>query len=90
MFCTQCPPTGRFRSLQLLRKARLSPSSSHWFTEPQSLVLLQSDGIGSPFSPALPEERFPLIGWSPHASEYEFCELSLSFFNLTPSTSSKL
>lgn len=39
-----------------------SQSSSDWFTEPQSLVLLQSDGIGSPCSPAPPEERFPLIG----------------------------
>lgn len=26
----------------------------------------------------------------PHASEYELCTFSLSFFSLTPSTSSKL
>ncbi len=53
-------PTGRFSSLQLLRKARPPPpigSLNH-------RALSSSNRMASAvrFSPALPEERFPLIG----------------------------
>lgn len=44
----------------------------------------------SPTLPPPPLSSPPPCPPPPHASEYEFCTLSLSFFSFTPSTNSKL
>lgn len=81
-----CPCSSVTHSLKLLRKAWLSVINALFSLYSKRSTVPQHDRAMS----FHPDSLTSPVALRLHASEYEFCVFSLSFFSFTPSTSSKL